>query len=579
MKGEAKEWDEPSKEYAVRVNKLFAFVKDRIEKLKLEVPDKGASELMQTPRLAGERGAPGRDQDPILAHIRLEPTPLLAEAYRILRTEVSRIEDLIASGIGLLARSDDELSALKDAAEKIQERFSKPLLDLREKVICVENEMAQNHLPEAWQAYGEARKRLLPALANDLLAAIGGFYLRYRRLDNARDGVNDIKGEGLSFAGLAENLVKDLVRRSAEQEYPVLIVGEERPDVSGAVIRLRFPAWDVWNLPLTAHEYGYLLAIRTVQGTERLGKFYEFCQTIRRKVDPSANPVDPKNNIRDNEACFLRSVQQFWHEYDGTAPESQRRFIESQRHKIALLQEQQHRFTCRLFADAFATLFGGPAYLYSLLHLRFWPNDVVNADMPPFEDRFVFALETLKRMDVKPTVDHPSWFRANFSAEIKKLQELWRTAQLAAGMAPIEELAERYRDWLDKIYECFDKYKTSIESTYVSWNTSINLEKVLRSPVENVDSWPDVRPNIWAVLNAAWVARAGGTPEAVEEVARNTLSLLDVNDSSLIRPKTRPSAVGALNSQGLGQSRLSDQPRPAPPDEFAGRSRPRSGEN
>ena len=521
LRGDAKVWDQGEKQHVVRVEALFQFVKDKVVSQRLSVPDPTAQGLIQIPRLAGER-----DSNPILQRFpsRSSPQGLLDDAYGVLKAEFSRIEQLI--------QSPGEGGPLEGHAEEIQSKFSPHLLQLNEKLdeIAIAND--KGDLRKAWQVYGEARSRLLPALANDLLAAIGGFFLRDHRLDDAGAAVG--RNEGPYFAKLAENLVRDdLMFRTGERDYPVLIVGEERPEVSGAVIRLRFPAWDIWNLPLTAHEYGYILSRRTKE-VDRLKAFDAFCKEVRRQVNPSLHDSGTRPPNAD---CFLAEVRQFWNDYYNESTDEERtRFIDRYAHKLFFLQEQQERFVCRLFADAFATLFGGPAFLYALLHLRFWPNAAVPPDMPFFADRLVFSLEILKRMNEAPKPHPPERFRATFGDAISKLLNLWAEARNGAGLeGSDEELAERYKVWLDAIYECFGDYKNSVEKTYSFWKESANLEKVLKDPIQNAGLLPNLRPNVWVVLSAAWRARSDCDQASLEGVIRNALCLLDKRDTSLIR--------------------------------------------
>jgi hypothetical protein len=545
LKGQAQAWDDGLHQYAVRVNGLFIFIRETVTTSRLLVQDKVARKLIQIPGFETEHGEQP-DIDPVLARFPLlkAGSGLLLDAYEALQAEFSRIEQLI--------QSPGASGPLGSHLGEIQPRFNPHLLEFQEKLGKIERATEQGDLRQAWQDYGEARSHLLPALANDLLAAIGGFYLRDHRLDDA--GIDVGRTDTLSFAKLAESLVKDdLMGRTGEQAYPVLIVGEERPDVSGAVIRLRFPAWDIWNLPLTAHEYGYILSRK--RGVERLGVFYSFCKRIREEVNPSTHELsfDP-----DTAQCLLPEVHQFWNAYNAQPAEQDRKtFIERNQHKLAFLQGQQERFICRLFADAFATLFCGPAYLYALLHLRFWPDAAVPPDMPPFTDRFVFALEILRRMHETPKAEHPARFRARFGEVIRNLVDLWGVARKGAAVeGSDDDLAQRYKKWVDEIYACFDNYKVSIEKTYEFWNLSQNLEKVLRKPQENRELWPKAPPNVWVVLNAAWRARSDCARGELAGVIRNALSLLDKADASLIRKSTldRPPGVPYIFSQEAGKS-------------------------
>jgi hypothetical protein len=549
LKGEAAERDYKSNQNVVRFNNLFDFTRKQLEGSKVPVGDEVAPERIQRPRRGGESGG----SDPILATFRPGGAAqgVLSVAYAALKEEFSRIEEFV------LERSPAAKRLLEEHAKEVLAQFKPHLLELRIKIKEI-SEAIDNKQPRmAWEAYGEARGRLLPTLANDLLAAIGGLFLRRFKLDVA--GIGEGSTEPALFANLAEKLVEqDLASRIGEKGYPVLIVGEERPEVSGAVIRLRFPAWDLWNLPLTAHEFGYILSValrpehrepssdpigdqeygyrlvRTM-GALYLVYFDRFCDKIRAQVDPSTH----KDGIRPGTAgCFLPEVREFWDAYYNEAPgKARQEFLKKHKHRIAFLKAQQHQFMCRLFADAFGVLFGGPAYLHSILNLRLWPGEAALPEMPPFADRFVFALGILQKMDA-----HPAYRTAKgtpFQAEIEKLSELWNLARAEAEIeASDAKLVEQYKEWVDEIYKCFGAYKDSIEPTYSYWSQSRDLAKVLQDPARYSELWPEDHPNIWAVLNAAWTARWLVQPdeEKLKAVIENALTLLDETNFRLISP-------------------------------------------
>src|SRR3989442_3403286 len=94
----------------------------------------------------------------------------------------------------------------------------------------------------------------------------------------------------------------------------VLIVGEEQLDPSQAdIIRLRFPACDIWNLPFTAHEYGYLVAHKDLRaGRSKRAIFHNLREEVQenvnlRKHDPGSPP--------EHRECYLSEMVKLWDEY------------------------------------------------------------------------------------------------------------------------------------------------------------------------------------------------------------------------------------------------------------------------
>jgi uncharacterized caspase-like protein len=533
VRGEAKVWDEATKQHVVRVSDALSFIQRIVADRRLAI-DASIRDLIQIPRSDGEHDA---GADPVIAVIPEATTAVLTDAYNALQIEARRIEQLI--------RNPSGVGPFDQHAEEIQLRFNPYLDELKDRLGELELAIASGELRTAWHIYGEVRSWRLPVLANDLLAAIGGFYLRDQGLDDARlparDDAGDAPpGERLSYAMLAERLVReDLMARTGEEAPPVLIVGEERPDVTGAVIRLRFPAWDIWNLPLTAHDYGYILARRR-NTVRKLEPFSKFADEICDRIDP--RKYDSLSDI-EGPGYFPAEVNQFWRGYyEQSGGNDGRTLIDREKQRLVLLQEQQERLVCRLFADTFATLFGGPAYLYSVLHLRFWPNTAVHSEMLPFPDRFVFGMQILERMN-----NAPGRPRKVFDQALTQLQDMWVQAWRDSNLeSTYDEIAGRYKAWVDSLYECFVRYGKSIERTYEFFTEAQLLAKVLRDPGTHESHKPTSRPNAWVVLNAAWLARAecSTTPE-LEDLMRNALSLLDKKDSRLIKlPRaSRPGAA------------------------------------
>jgi hypothetical protein len=424
------------------------------------------------------------------------PVPAAAESGRDIDRETQQLLRRMSETV---AAERDRLKTLIQTAEfplngwdQIEGRFNKPFFNMSGKVDELTGilEMASaKNLNEAWKALEVVRGQLLAPLANDLLAAIGGLYLREKYLDDAGSSLPGRDGKSpISFSKLAEALRTDLTRRTGASGYPpVMIVGEERLDVSGAVIRLRFPACDIWSLPLTAHEYGYLWS-----RTAELPAFDDFRKELQSGVK-------------------------------GLSPAQEKRL-------------------CRVFADAFATLFGGPAYPFALLHLRFYPNEMPSSEMPAVTHRLLSVLHILQLMDEKPLAER---YRIYFTKVRELLEEQKNIAFNAANVSQEgANLTEECVGWLDKIYDCFKNalFSSSIADTYNSWREAEGSQAGTITDVlkKGTKAKPllSKRPSIWAVLNAAWHLRVNPPdrdPVSAEIISCHALSLLDDGDNSLIQ--------------------------------------------
>src|SRR5262249_645104 len=164
----------------------------------------------------------------------------------------------------------------------------------------------------------------------------------------------------------------------------------------------------------------------------------ERVRKAREKVKESVNPAKHENStLPEDRGCFLKEVSELWEKYYKLDSASERnQFMESPEVNVDKLADQQVTHFCRLFADAFATFFVGPAYVHALLHLRFMPDTTLyhpTGDVPSFASRFLFALETLKWMNDEPIID-PSNNLDLFRQEIvaRGIPALWKQAVTSA---------------------------------------------------------------------------------------------------------------------------------------------------
>jgi hypothetical protein len=385
----------------------------------------------------------------------------------------------------------------------------------------------------------------MPILSIELLAVIGGLYLRQAHLDDVRQ--DDSKGP-MRFLEMAESLVKELAPRSGAPGDRCSSWGGENWLCEAEIIRLRFPACDIWHLPFTAHEYGYLVAKNRPPDL-----FKNLLAEVRSKVDPPST----RAAASPDHLCFSKEIQDLWDRYYNLRPSEQEDFSKDHDQELNTLANRQEVQLSRLFADAFATFFVGPAYVHALLHLRFIPDgtlDQPSAAVPPFTHRFVFALETLKWMNNEPIVDPGmSERRRPFAREVDDttgILLLWRqTLESADKTDTYKQVADSYEPWLTQTREALKTdfgTNSAIGKTYENWRTARGitggpgpkdkpgLEERLLDPSMTVDE----RPSMWAVLNAAWSARWEHS-ESLDTIQANALRVLDPDDKEVIKPVDR----------------------------------------
>jgi hypothetical protein len=453
---------------------------------------------------------------------------------------------------------------LQGELETIRTLFSVEWRALRDTRLEIVNHISQAEINKAWIKYAHLRYERLPKLTGELLTAIGGIHLRQVKLDTLGDLDKEDSNKNVSFTDVADHLVsKDLRERSGLREHDLpmlLIVAEERYEASDAsILRLRFPAFDIWHLPFVAYEFGYHFARKANE------------VALRRLRDDINDRVDPMKyyvNFDDPEdaKCYLSEVQIHWRDFSQAyrqirEPEMKRSFWESRRSKIEALQNRQLVIFCRLLADAFATFYVGPAYTYSLLHLSFSPIKVATGNasvrvslakedlqsvtptattwdrattldnstlaeqpvspwMPPFLQRLVVSLETLRWMKDAAALGSQHFFNDTIDSLFVEdpiqtgiLSTYYRTCMAIHDLKSAEGLKECYADtkrllepWLKKFQDLFSGQQKVQESTVANWNHTEDLLNYLQpETMEKLEIHKEF--NLWEVVNAAWHAR------------------------------------------------------------------------
>jgi len=473
---------------------------------------------------------------------------VLRAAHEALTQEINRIKFLITP------TADHPLG---DYAHRIQTYFGS-LSEARNTLDQIKEAVAgRRSSQDGWKACVKLKGDLLLNLSNELLAVVGGIHIIEKELDRISDPSSPEGQSTLRFSAIAQSLVDDLNSRCGRGWAPILIVGEERLGNSVAgIIRLRFPACDLGHLAFTADEYGYLVAQITAPAW-----FEDLKADVRRSTDPKNHPggVPPPDR-----ACFSEPVQTLWAEYylsNETQPAAPPSPFRARRRDVEELKRQQVTHLCRLFAGAFATLFAGPAYVRALLHLNFLPDATFSegAAMPAFAHRFVFALETLKWMnrglpDADDTSTEADDTQGPFADEVDNtigIPALWRATLKSAGITQSEDddggyakIAEEFTPWLTRIKQGLREsfslaFNDERVGTRAQWETAQELKKQISKAEFQVRLWPP----LWAVLNAAWLARSE-SPEQWATIEHNAFRLLGKPDESLLEsPVTRTSGA------------------------------------
>jgi hypothetical protein len=280
------------------------------------------------------------------------------------------------------------------------------------------------------------------------------------------------RGAGVDdgLCNIADALASDLGDTTPVSWVGLTILAAQESFAQRArTISVRFPDLTVWALPLTAHEFGHLVA-------------------------------QELSDLRaDGTHDFLADVE-----------------IRNSGIPIAHARE--------LFADAFATFTVGPAYACTAILLRFRPTRAQSGDgatHPNDAKRAHAMLRALRWLSVEQhPVDRP------YDAVVDTLDRAWTDMLRACGQASEldDEVAGHLTYLVEHVY--LPLLRTTMpRARYTGWADAHAIARHLG--VGGLDGAPPVA-SIPDVVNAAWLARIarGDQPGAVDAIASDALTLL-----------------------------------------------------
>lgn len=259
-------------------------------------------------------------------------------------------------------------------------------------------------LKELWNRYMRCYRKSQEVL-RECLEIIGTLAMRNKNLD-----------ERIWY--VADELIRECLVLSTADEYYYLLVHtmeDTYTKTTSRILRLRFPEWTIWDLPLAAHELGHVIFYETL-GNER--------------------------NEEEEDRILEPFVERFRDAVAARDPELTRRLEAGEieeREARRSADKRVHEF----MADAFATYTMGPAYACSAILLRLNPAMESSGEKPADVQRAQVILATLSWM-------HESSLNRPYGETLNKLKKFWSDtlAQVnAAGAltpdyeACLEELA------------------------------------------------------------------------------------------------------------------------------------------
>lgn len=290
------------------------------------------------------------------------------------------------------------------------------------------------------------------ALQQEVLDFLGGVLIRKEGLDQ---GVCE----------LADALLRDYEAWTGVNWTARAIPGKN-PLFSPAsdMIHLRFPDWEIWDLPLMAHEFGHVTAFAT---PAFLTLLHEKLDTITQGHPEAAT----------------------WDEDQGKA------YIEKRERHI-------HEF----FADAFAVYCQGPAFAYNVILLHLDPREAYlpRGFHPTCAERVEVILKVLEEMNTQEKRD--AYESGPYASVIERLRDWWSQALTSGGATPdsiypfhrlqAKDLAGKIYNLLDRYYRLGAQYQAS------DWKRADEIAQRLLA------SDPDLSTeSLCNLLNIAWACR------------------------------------------------------------------------
>lgn len=355
-----------------------------------------------------------------------------------------------------------------------------------------------------WEALSAARREV-QELLNECLAWLGGIAVRELQLETG-------------ICRIAEGLVREYVRKTGAEWRSIMILGEERPFDNLAlvtkILRVPFPKWDIWNLPLIMYDFGNILSRESAL----------MPVTTRFFADERTRIADLVQNPKFEDDIAKRLSKQ--------VADMRTKFQRDGKPDLNNFLVRQENHIRSLFADMSATYFLGPAYVYSqfLLHLN--PTEVQCESFykPPFERRAAAMLKTLEAMiDADKKQDEEA-----FAGVLERVRHCWNDALgLPSGQDLKFDFGYPFDNWFDG-YKYLHKYFPRLRFSSTAWNEAKKLEDNLKKQKPE----PPPQTTIQVILNGAWYCRLRlpeGEHYRIPEIERTARLMIDKVQPTLER--------------------------------------------
>jgi hypothetical protein len=363
--------------------------------------------------------------------------------------------------IGLETTLNKEIERQQTALEKIG----------REVYEAAEgNEVVIN---SAWTRYNKVLQ-LSRDLLRECLEIIGALAIRNKDLDKR-------------IWYVADELIRECLILSTGEEYYYLSIHGMQDTFTktrSRILRLRFPEWTIWDLPLAAHELGHVIIWDIIENEKDDDEDERILTEFVDTHSDALIPVDDELTRMNQEA--------------GSKAEDAKRWAEKRVHEF--------------LADAFATYTMGPAYACSAILLRLNPGLAAMEGTPSDAQRAHVILSMLEWANSSLPLIDP------YDKVIQELRGYWNDTLSRVNpngklSLPCEtrlsELAvdfgmKAYREILRKtaLYpQTGEREGWARAQVWANqWLGNLTAEEALENP-------PVASENLRDVLNATWFCR------------------------------------------------------------------------
>jgi hypothetical protein len=352
-------------------------------------------------------------------------------------------------------------------------------LDRLSRSLAEDRPAGRGSLEQSWETFRRHADDCDRVL-KEYLAFVEGALVRTARLDA---GICDV----------ADALLRQLVAQTGVDwtRFTILADSEFFAPMTD-IIRLRYPHFSVWTLPVVAHEFGHFVASRL---THRLR---------------GTKPLDVlRRELREQLARDLPAAVR----------------DPATRKALAHLDE--------FFADAFAVYALGPAYACACVLLRFDPERAfVETDEHPSDDSRAYLLFRLLH-ELSP----------HYRKLAGALRATWQDGLTAAGRGESPAASA----WLDrtaaKITDVLSAQLTEAAVQTEDWARASEIARTIAT-----DEWDEDIPEVLLrdVLNGSWIARINEEESDLETISTRALELCR-------RAATRKATAGAATDDSTSR--------------------------